>query len=104
MSKPKRDVTEKMRPKTPNGAIFSAIPMMTTVTSASPSRSLIQNAFFSAESFVTPMPKRSAKKMTPSMSPFAAASTGLRGTMLTRSDGPNSAFPAVSILEAASPR
>ena len=42
--------------------------------------------------------------MTPSMSPFAAASTGLRGTMLTRSDGPNSAFPAVSIFEAASPR
>ncbi|MBK9242821.1 MAG: hypothetical protein IPL75_21750 [Acidobacteria bacterium] len=45
---------------------------------------------------VSAAPNIKPKKMTPSMSVFAAASIGLRGTMLTNVSGPNFAVVAAA--------
>ncbi len=73
-----------MRQKTPTGAIFMTISMIATVTWPRLSRKPRIGAAFSADRVVRATPIISEKKMTASMSPSAAAFTGLRGTIFTR--------------------
>ncbi len=76
-------MTLKIRQKTPMGAAFITRSMMETMASPRLSSTLIMGSLFSLGRRARAAPSMSAKKMTASMSPAAAALRGLRGTMFT---------------------
>jgi hypothetical protein len=76
-------VTLKIRQKTPIGARPITRSMMATVTWPRLSSHLSRGSAFSPERVLRATPSIREKKMTASMSPSAAALTGLRGTIFT---------------------
>ena len=79
-SNPNRDDTVKINAATPKGASSMAKWMIAVTTALSASSTSIIGFAFSAGISVSAAPNARPKKITPSMSVFAAASMGLRGT------------------------